>query len=257
MQFSCQKQNNPQTADHLLGVFTEERMIKVRQAVGIYDSTALSDSLDFVYPPTHSTYQWKISPADNTAQFSDRYKNGRAEIIFDHSGIFQISADIYDSLSGKLTGRTDAVTITVTKDTLYSEQAIQANDGLSIAAGVVVTQQPSVGLSDTSIQLELTSLDSYDYYFPYIQFNYTAISQPGNYSFVFADSIQLVTYPLAFGYGTKSQVMGSLDLRGLKVGTPAALSITWLGKVYTGTVTLLPNRGYSYNWDNSGPVTIR
>jgi hypothetical protein len=247
---SCHKETNPRT--HLLGVFTVDRIIKIHQAVGIYDSTALHDSLDFVDPPASRTYQWKISPDDDAVTFSDHYKNGRAAIIFGHSGDYRISADIYDSLGLKLTGHTNTMAITVVNDTLYPAQSIQPNDELTIRTTAV----GELGSISTELQLIMTSLKSYDYYPPYTRFVYTDNSTTGNYSFVFSDSIQLSSYPFAFGYGTKSPVQGVLDMPGLTIGIPANLSITWLGKTYTGTVTLYNGRVYSYNWDNAGPIKI-
>ena len=249
---SCHKENHT-GGDHLLGVYTEERIIKIHQAIGIYDSTALSDSLDFVDPPVNTIYRWKISPADASATFSDRYKNGRAAIIFEHSGIYKISADIYDSLGLHLTGHTNTIAITRANDTLFPAQAIQPDDGLTIRTTAV----GELGSTITTLQLVLTTVKSYDYGYPYTQFEYTDHSTPGNYSLSFALYSRPPGTPIPLPrHGTKSQAFGTLILDNLTIGVPVNLSITWLGKTYTGTITLLDNRGYTYSWDSSGPIKI-
>ena len=77
-----------------------------------------------------------------------------------------------------------------------------------------------------------------------------------NYSYAFADSVNLTSYPFSYNNDFLGNVGGGLRLENLTYGVPANLSIRWLGNTYTGKVTLLNEYEFSIEWDNSGPVKI-
>src|SRR5450631_1259084 len=136
---ACLKTNTATPADrHLLG-FQTERLIKINQAVTIYDSTALKDSIDFITPPITRTYQWKLIPDNHSTTLSGLYQNGLANIIFKQAGDYKVTAGIYDSTGLHYLGNTDTVTVHVTADTLYPTQLIQPDDELLVTPSITMT----------------------------------------------------------------------------------------------------------------------
>jgi len=259
--FSCRKeaiQRNLGTDN--LGFLTE-RIIKINQAVLIYDSTEITDSIDFVIPPTDKYYEWKVTPDNQCDSIVGSSNKGIVEFIFHCAGTYLVTANIFDSLTHNLIGNTDTAVVKVTTDTLYTAQHIYADDVLNMRPGIVKTwtapHDPSNSPPDEIyIQLVLSTTKLYDYYTPYIQFDYTSNNNTSQYSYVFANAIRLNSYPFAFGYGVKDKVWGTIDLKGLTIGIPVTLSVTWLNITYTGTVTLTSWNQYSFSWNNTGGVII-
>ena len=70
---SCRKEVTKRNeATNNLAFLTEER-IKINQAVVIFDSTEITDSIEFVNPPTDKYYEWIVSP--NNSCDSDRWQS--------------------------------------------------------------------------------------------------------------------------------------------------------------------------------------
>jgi hypothetical protein len=169
-----------------------------------------------------------------------------------------ITAKIFDSLTHNLIGSTDTLEINVTTDTLHPIQPIKQDDILNIQTGIVkVYSDKSLPPDEVNVYLNLLSTESYESYSPYLQFDYISTVSPNNFNYVFSD-IKLTSYPFSPGtYDVTDKVYGWIDLKGLSYGTPANLSITWLGITYRGSLTLLNENQYTVNWDNSGAVKIK
>ena len=260
--YSCQKQDadSPQEI-HLLGAGNDERVAKINQSMTFYDATDIDDSIEFVHPPTDKFYRWSVVPNNGCATITTTH-NGFVKVNFTCSGAYQISAAIYDSLNQTLIGKTNDITINVTTDTLHPSQAIYSDDVLDVKAGLAKSwtepHTPNNSLpDDVWVYLNLSTTKLYNYFSPYTRFNFTSQNANTTYTYTFADSILLTTYPFLYAYGSTSKVSGWIDMKGLVIGVPATLKVTWLGKTYSGTVTLINNSQYTLTWDNSGAVKIQ
>ena len=246
---ACRKDahSNSTGFSDLLGSPTD-KTIKVNQHIILYDSTTLTDSALYLNPPATWLYKWNITPADDQAVFTGAYQHGRAEVAFNQSGTYQVQADIYDSLGQRQLGHTNEATIRVTTDTLYQFQALQSDDQLIAYVGPA---WPSG--SDTSVlAISFSTTKTYNYASPY-----TGIEVSGNgYSLIFADSVKLLSFPFAYGYGVTAPVTETLFFA-LTPGTPMPLSITWLNKTWSGSVTVSNPNGISVTWIDSTAVKLR
>jgi hypothetical protein len=252
---SCRKHGPTGTTD-LLGTFTA-KTIKINQAVIIYDSTALNDSLLYADPPVTKLYKWLIVPGDGTYEFSDDYQHGRADIIFHRSGDYLVSANIYDSSGQHYTGHTNSMEISVTSDTLYPALPIDKDDQLVVRWNGF-GYNPDSCFCNFVIYLLASTTDSYDC--SYWQLQYTSVSSNG-YSYVISDSVYLPSYPFEWGWESTPGPAGvQLSLAGYAPGMAEYLSFTWLGQTYTGTVTITNTTlgpQLVFNWDNSGAVKLK
>ena len=256
---SCRKESaSPDhTAIHKLGfVFLDDKSIEINQAILVYDSTRIRDSLDFAVTPTDHYYEWS-AVSDKGCKIVISTHLAMTEFIFHCAGVYRLSAKIYnDSTEQVQTGHTDELEIQVTSDTLYPKEAVQKNDTLKVTPGIVTVRTTGQQLVEVYIQMVLSTTQSYKNYTPYIQFDYITTTGPNLYSYQFSDSIRLNSYPFSFGNGTKDVVWGSIDLHGLTYGVPANLSIIWLGHLYEGTITLLNQNQWTMTWDNNGQVKM-
>ncbi|MBD0369129.1 MAG: hypothetical protein ICV53_23880 [Flavisolibacter sp.] len=244
-----------------LSVETYETLIKLNQVIVLADRTDLKDSIDFVVPPTDKRYEWIIAPNNGCAEVKGGY-NPFGRIVFTCPGTYQISANVYDSLTNKLIAQTNTVEVKVVADTLYPVQAIALDDVLNMRPGLVKSWMHPHNSStsppdEVYISLALITTKPYEYNSAYNQLVYTSAVGANDYSYIFTDSIKLVSYPFAYGYGKKYPVDAWIDIKGLNVGTPAGIRIRWLGKTYSGTVTLINNDQYTFEWDNSGAVKVK
>lgn len=248
---SCKKEVDSSTQNvskHQLKT-VDEKLLKKGQAILIYDATALHDSALYVNPPTNQIYEWKVLPNDACVSFWGNYQHGKAALTFHCPGRYQILASVYDPVSHQLVATTDTTEVNVTQDSLYAARALRS-DG-------VITFRPTLLKSpdDISIQLFGTTSEAFEYTENQIAF--TSTHTDNNYSFVIADSVSLITYPFANYRDKFWPAVERLDINGLKVGVPVTLNITWLGKTYTGKVTLLDySSELKFEWDNSGPVKM-
>jgi len=261
--YSCQKQRDlreQNISKHLLET-EDDSIIKKGQAVKIYDATALNDSESLVNPPNDKYYEWNVLPNDGCLSFWGAYKYGLASITFHCSGKYEIFANIYDSASKAMIATTDTLELDVTQDTLYSAQQIKSDDILNLRPGIVkVWRDPHSSTTDPPdevyIQMIYSTTNEYEYNSAYNYITYAPSVGPNNYSFIFSDSVKLGSYPFSNGNGFFNPVQGAIDLKGLQSGIPANLAIGWLGKTYSGKVTLIDDNQYSFEWDNSGSVKI-
>ena len=235
-----------------------EAIIKMNQAISVYDITGLKDSIDFVNPPTSRNYKWKAIPDNGCVSFEGKFRNGIADIHFKCPGNYQITADIYDSTTNQLIARTDTLHVEVTNETLQSAQSIHKDDTLLVRPGIVqsriVPYNPGDPPDQVYISLVLSTSKSYEYHSDYNHFEYSTHSGNNSYTFVFADSLKLKTYPFAYGNGTHRVVWHQINLEGLTMGVASTLSINWLGKAYTGKITLINYDQFSLEWENTGMV---
>ena len=236
---------------HLLG-FLADRLIKINQATRIYDSTAIRDSIDYIKPPTSRLYEWKINPATYATVWGDTYQNGIANITFTRSGNYQVMANIYDSATHNFLARTNMVEVRVGTEKLFPSYSIYADDVLKISPTYFISSING-GPRIAGLQLICSTTRTYDYSEPYMVLNYTSTTGNNSYSFVFSDSLTLTSYPFAWEYNFMTQVDQALDLPGFTNGMTVTLNITWLKKVYSGTLTL-NGLEHTINWDNSGAV---
>jgi hypothetical protein len=257
---SCKKQvDNVKTNDTSQGklAFIYGNQVRIDQACIIYDSLFIKDSTDFFFPPGGRLYEWKTIPDNGCGSLTGYYKNGLPTFIFHCAGTYGVTATIYDSLTKEQIGHTDTVYLTVSTEILQPFQAIQSDDTLTVAPWVIKgyphATAVSLGPAEPYIRLTMATSKLYDYSYPYTTFDVTTTSSAGNYSFVF-NKIILPSYPFAIGGGNNKWVYGTIELKDLHPGTPAGISITWLGKTYTGSITLVNNTQYSLSWINSGAV---
>jgi len=244
--------------NNLAFLFLAENKIKINQAITVYDSTLIRDSIDFVSPPSAKYYKWEIIPNSGCDSVLSNKNKGITSFIFNCSGAYSLTAKIYDSLTQSLIGITDTLEINVTSDTLHPTQQIKEDDILNIRPDIVKRySNTSLPPEKVWISLIISSTKRYDNYTPYITFDYASNISANDYSYVFKN-IKLDSYPFAFGtYGTTDIVWGGIQLDGLSYIVPANLRITWLGITYIGTVTLLSENQFTFNWDNSGAVKIQ
>ncbi|HEY6899060.1 MAG TPA: hypothetical protein VI233_00395 [Puia sp.] len=248
---ACKKHAADNSEIHLLG-FQSDRSIKINQIAIVYDSTILKDSMSRFNPPTTRLYMWKISPDNGAATLGSAYNYGLATLSFSRSGSYQVMADIYDSLTRKLVAHTNTVTVQVGKDTLFPYYRVFPDDVLTIRPGPYNISNGQ-DFNFTGMQLIYSTTRSYVYSEPYLQPVYAVYRNNNSYSFIFSDSLRLMTYPFVWGYDSGSTVNGVLSLPGFTNGMTIDLNIVWLGKPYTGTIKLT-SKDYSINWDNSGAV---
>jgi len=244
---------------------TWDKSLKKGQAINIYDATALNDSISYVNPPSTRYYEWKSIPDNGCLSFFGSYKYGHANITFNCSGDFQIFANVYDSASQAEIGTTDTMLVKVSNDTLYPAQAIRSDDILWLKPGITqirYVDDPTkpVDLSEPADEVRLsvgfTTTGEYEYNSVYNKIPVTSTVGTNSYSVVLSDSIYLTSYPFSNGNGSFSRYDAGVDLKDIAAGLPATLSITWLGKTYTGKITLVNDSEYSLEWDSSGAVKV-
>jgi hypothetical protein len=90
---------------------------------------------------------------------------------------------------------------------------------------------------------------------------YTSSTAPDTFSFTIADSVKLVYYPFLTKRESRGAAYQQIDLPGMKEGVPAKITIDWLGREYSGTITysFLQARkryGLTYQWESTGAVII-
>jgi hypothetical protein len=265
---SCNKnQGSPisfATINHLQ--YDAEYVVKIGQAINFYDRTALNDSLSYVQPPTERYYEWAVLPDNGCVTFWGDFKHGKPDVKFNCPGRYQIFGSLFDSASQTQIGKTDTLIIDVNNDTLRSSQTVKANDELSVTASLSKTWydvQPSDPFPPTrpadevSIALGLETNEGYEYNSYCIEIPVESSISNNNYSYIFSDSVKLITYPFAVGLGLFNKIQEGITIRGLQFGVPADLSIAWLRKIYTGKITLLSEDEFVVEWDNSGTVKFK
>jgi hypothetical protein len=256
MALSCRKASVTPATDGLALAYQPDNTIKLNQAVTIYDSTALNDSLKFVDPPGNRVYHWTMTPADDSAVISGPfYTRGIAVIIFNRPGSYQVVADIDDSTGQHLIGHTKPYTINVTADTLYRALPLQANDQLTLTRNNYLDDNT---LSYASgMQFTLSTTDLYDNYPSLSQLDFTTNNGNNENSFVFSDSVYLSSFPFAGPSDAPGQVSGGvITLSGFTPGVTESLSITWLNQTYTGSITETSPFQFTYNWPTNIPVKL-
>jgi hypothetical protein len=228
-----------------------DETIKVNQEVTVFDSTALHDSALFVYPPGNRLYKWTINPTDDHAVFSGAYTHGIANIIFNQPGNYQISAAIFDSLGQHQLAQTTAVSIQVLKDTLLPAVPLQPDDTLVFTVNTDLLTPDSF-----YVFMSYNTVKSY----PYISWH-NGVTMTGNVgpgiSLVFSDSVTLNSFPFAYGYGTTGTPSGVIGAAGLSKAAPVPLSITWLNRTYSGTMSVNSTGALSFVWPSASAVIVK
>jgi hypothetical protein len=229
-----------------------DKTIKVNQEVTIIDSTAINDSALYNYPPGNRLYKWTIDPTDDHAVFSGAYTHGIANIIFNQPGNYQISAVIFDSLGQHQLGQTTAVLIQVLKDTLLPAVPLQPSDTLVFFANTYQLTPDSF-----YVFLSYSTVKSYEYVWSHNGVIMTGNVGPG-ISLTFSDSVTLNSFPFAYGYGTTGTPSGVIGVAGgFFNAAPAPLSITWLNKTYTGSMSVNNTGALSFIWPSAGAVIVK
>ena len=256
---ACHKPSPPaDPSQHYLGIATIDRIIKINQAVRVFDSTTLSniDSIDYFNPPANRSYEWSVTPECNSISYSGEYKHGRADIIFHCPGTYHINARIYDSLTHHLLATTHPVDVRVLPDTLLPVWPLQAGDTILIRPG----RTDHWGIPATGLDFFTTK--KYDYEFPATRLKLTVDTSHNPYTLIFTDSVYLTTFPFVARcdrtpeYGVKSNAMDTTYLPDFPRDVPVHLSVTWLGITCQGTITRVGDWYYIADWDNSSPVRI-
>ena len=255
---ACRKESSNAVLDtahnNIRFAFMHHNRIKVNQAIAVYDSTFIKDSIDFVSPPTDKYYFWEVIPANGCDSVMDN--KGITGIAFKCSGTYFITAKIYDSVTQDLIATTDTLEINVTSDTLYPSQPVLANDTLQIQTGLAKSH--SATGDEVWLYLNVRTTQMYINNNPNDDLDYTSNITAGSYSFVFSNEIRSNSYPFNWTpYDAAFDKSCWISIKNLSYGVPALLSITWLGITYTGTITLIDENNYTFNWDNSGAVIMR
>jgi hypothetical protein len=261
---SCRKETISARVENLkkdnLGLIDfSDQTIEMSQAIRVYDSTRIKDSIDFANPPSDKYYEWRSLPAGCDSIVGNQHLP-EVTFIFHCPGTHFIIADIYDPATNTLIGNTDTIKIQVSADTLRPSQPIQKHDILNLTPSIVKLFSSLQHYVDNApdevyIQFVLTSTDVYNYGGD-SKYNYSVGLNSNTYSFVFSDSISLLNYPFARGFGKKYTVQEVTSIHGLKYGVANTLNVTWLGKTYTGTITLIDEDHWTSNWDNNSPVRM-
>ena len=256
---SCQKHmnsgNRNNEPSNYLGILGYREILDINQAVHIYDSTKVDDSIEFFHPPTDAFYEWHVNPNNGCDSIIGNPNQAIVNFAFHCAGKFNISATIFDSLTRKEIGHTDTIEIVVTPDTLYPWQPLNPTDKLLVFPGSV-----SIGNPVQAIELFLNMYTKESYEFgasSSLEAIYHSDSGNHTYSAVFTDRILLPNYPFVYGNEQKSWVRGGMELEGLPVGVTANLNITWQGFTYQGTIKWINTSRRELNWNNSGGVIIQ
>lgn len=245
---ACKKNSHSSDADNALTTY-QPPSIRVNQAITVYDSTALSDSPRYFQPPTNRFYRWTITPADQAAVLSGSYQYGKADIIFNHSGIYEVKADIYDSLDQHLLGHTNQVAVSVSADTLFPSEPLQPGDQLTGTALQWFREH------DTAIlAINFTTTRSYLNYGDATVLQYNT-SYTNALNIDFSDSAYLSTYPFAYASPRQAPVTGGFEY-GFIGPDSEQLNINWQGNTYSGNITVDANGLLSLTWNTPGPVQI-
>ncbi len=261
---SCKKNTNGDNkVISQMGYITQynstDTNIKINQAVALFDSAAIMDSIDWIKPPTKNYYEWSVTPNNGCYTINGNKNLPIVKFQFLCAGIYRISANIYDSLSHELIGKTNTTQVYVSSDTLYPTQAIKLNDILMLRTNVTKTwnapNHTSSPPDNIYVQLMYKTTATYNY-FRYLQLQYKTNIDLNSYSYVFADSLRLISYPFAHGETSLFSAEGVIEFSGLTIGVPANLNITWLGKTYSGTLTLDKDFHLTTTWNNNGAVII-
>ncbi len=264
MIISCRKDTPSARLENLkkdnLGLIDfPDEMIEMSQAITVYDSSRIKDSIDFVNPPSDKYYEWRSLP-DGCDSIAGNQHLPEVTFIFHCPGTHFITADIYDSSTHTLVGNTDTIETKVSPDTLHPSQPIQRDDILNLTPSIAKIyyspHRPDNSPPDeVYIQFALITTDGYNYGFD-SKLNYSGVVNSSTYSFVFSDSISLLSYPFARGFGKKYTVQEVTSIHGLKYGVANTLNVTWLGKTYPGTITLIDEDHWTSNWDNNSLVRM-
>ena len=254
-QYSCKKQTDIpvqiKTAGELMfkTMYRTDNKIRINEAAVIYDALFIKDSVDFSQPPTGRYYVWKTTASKDCVEESGFYKNGLATFIFHCSGEYQVSATIFDSLTQQQIGHTDTIAVSVRVEKLQQFQTISSDDSLTVSPWVK-TVYPS---GQPYIELVFSTSKIYDYY--YTAVNYTETVGLNSHAYVFTN-IKLTTFPFSYGPDVTQKVYGVIDMKDVTAGVPVNISLNWLGKIYTGSITLLNDKDYTLNWTNTGAVVF-
>jgi hypothetical protein len=105
--------------------------------------------------------------------------------------------------------------------------------------------------------LSYSTVKSYEYVWSHNGVIMTGNVGPG-ISLTFSDSVTLNSFPFAYGYGTTGTPSGVIGVAGgFFNAAPAPLSITWLNKTYTGSMSVNNTGALSFIWPSAGAVIVK
>jgi hypothetical protein len=249
---SCQKQaNTPNTQEKELHKlrFESASSGKMNEAFSLYDSTVIYDSASYVNQPKNRIYEWHVMPNNECSQIVGNASWPFVELMFHCPGTYEISANIYDTITHSLVARTEVAKIFVSDETLMPKQKITPGDTLIINPFIRLGY-PYNDTSEFSFYLRLSISTSTVYNGNY-SLEYHSSYGSNHWAFDFSDSINLSTYPFGSAPGA---AQWTIEVSGLRFGIPTGLSFGWLGQTYQGSITLLPHCKYSLDWQNTGLV---
>ena len=248
---ACRKESL--SATHYLADGEVSRSVSIHQALFIYDSTALRDSLEFVDPPTGRLYRWTVLPDSMGVHITGDYLHGEPVISFDQSGVYDLSAKIYDSATNKLLAHTKTFTIDVTTDTLYPSSNIPVTDQLTISCYSYGHGTNDTAALDYGFFLTMVTTNSYGAasVIPW------QLTSSNGIRIAFADTTSLSTWPFN-PYGTANlPITTYISVQGIPVDNSEPFSVVWLDHTYSGTISQPLPGSLSFTWDNTGPVKIQ
>lgn len=194
---------------------------------------------------TLTSLSWRISPT--VASDSVHYAGDSAKISFAVAGTYTVNAYILDSLTKKVLGTTNTVSVTITGTNINTNTAVAFQTGDSL------TLQPVLNASDTG-GISLRAMSTKKYQYSNYTFSYDSAVSKTSCAF----KIGGVILPAgSSGSGAAGVANATFYLGNLAAGT-YPISITWLGTAYTGSLTVsgTTNTSYTFTWNNASPVKI-
>jgi hypothetical protein len=257
---ACHKESNPSiendiTIDHLN---IKDSGLKINQAAWFFDVDAspLLSTTDSSFRVAGKYYEWRVISSNGCdslisgTSFDSNEGVGSVVAMFHCSGNYQLTANIYDSVTNDLIGTTDTANISVSSDTLFETQVIKPDDVLHITPTDVY--QYGLNTDSSYIWLSLKTSALYNYSQPTI-LNYLANNDNDNYTYSFMN-LRLTSYPFLYYPQITNTGWGSIELT-FYTDSIRYISIIWLGKKYSGMVEKTDKK-FIFHWDYNDGVII-
>jgi hypothetical protein len=232
---------------------------RLGQSFEIYDNSLHQDSAWREHLPSDRYYQWTVAPNNNCHTISGDAKRGMPVFQFSCPGEYAIAALIYDSLTHKVIGKTDTMKVTILNQPLLPSLTLDAEDTLNLVSGLVQSwnhpNQPPARPDNIIFNFSVFTKKAYRR-FPETAFEVTKSFKNKILSLTFSNKLLLTSFPFTSGTEQTRQVEDFIHLPEVKVGDTIQLYVMWLGKEYTGSITLFDYYHYQLNWNNNGAVLV-
>lgn len=253
---ACRKQSDPviENSTTITHLNIKDITLKINQGMWFFDAD-YSSFPDSLYYEPGKYFDWIVTPNTGCDSLVHNFFNpedGAGSIIamFHCSGNYQLSANIYDSITKELIGTTDTANITVSSDTLFETQPIQPNDVLNITPEYVSSSPFNSDSLDIAFQIQTTQI--YKFTQPTI-INYTYKLEGDNCTYSFSN-LWLTSYPMLYYPETTNKVWTSIGIP-FYTDSVRYINFIWLGKKYSGIIEKT-GRKFIFHWDYNDGVII-